>query len=153
MKMSDKVATHELARYDAMCRAIAEAREIDEVKDIRDKSGALEMYARQANDRDLERKVRDIRIRAESKAGELLAVREMSPAGRPPINRSSHTTDLPQKLSDTGISKDQSSQWQKLAAIPRDEFEEALADPVWTPTSRHRRDRSHLQRPIPLVHR
>jgi hypothetical protein len=35
----------QLVRYDAMCHAIAAAHEVDEVKDIRDKARAIEMYA------------------------------------------------------------------------------------------------------------
>jgi hypothetical protein len=40
-----------LAKYDAMCRAIAAAYEVDEVKGIRDRAIALETCARQAQRR------------------------------------------------------------------------------------------------------
>jgi hypothetical protein len=58
--------------YDAMCSAIAECYRIDKVKDIHDKALALELYARQAKNTDAERKVADIRLRAERRAGEIL---------------------------------------------------------------------------------
>jgi hypothetical protein len=39
-----------LVLYDAMCVAIANCHEVDEVKDFRDKAIAFEAYARQAKD-------------------------------------------------------------------------------------------------------
>ena len=37
-----------LVKYDAMCRAITECHKIDEVKDIRDRAKAFEVYAKEA---------------------------------------------------------------------------------------------------------
>jgi ribosomal protein L40E len=113
-----------LVRYDAMCHAIASAYEVDEVKEIRDKAVALQCYARQAKNAELERKCTEIRLRAERKAGELL--RQMEKQGPGQHQRSDRTTVAP-KLSELGVTKDQSSQWQKLAAVPEAEFEAALA--------------------------
>ena len=85
-------ADRALVRYDTMCRAIALAYEVDEVKDIRDKHLAIEVYARQAQNTEAERQAREIRIRAERKAGELLARRVMATGGGestigPPVTR------------------------------------------------------------------
>jgi hypothetical protein len=126
----------QLVRYDAMCRAIQEAHAVDEVKDIRDKARALEMYFRQARNKEAEEQARNIRLRGERKGGELLA--DMEKAASPGWNqhrgRSDDTTDH-KTLSDLGISKQQSSDWQKLAAIPEAEFEADLADPMWHPST------------------
>ena len=127
-----------LVRYHEMRNAIAECHAVDEVKDIRDKALALEEYARQANDTDLERQVHDIRVRAEQRAGELLRI--MPKVKGAPGNQ--HTGPLARDegsktLGDIGISYDQSSLWQKLAAVPKDEFEEALGNPLTLATAAH----------------
>lgn len=124
----------ELVRYDAMCHAIDQAFEVDEVKDIRDKALALEAYSRQARNTEAERRACEIRLRAERKAGELLSKAEKAKGARgnpggqgAPVVRSHD--DTTQTLAELGISKTQSHRWQQLAAVPQEEFEAALADP------------------------
>jgi hypothetical protein len=125
-----------LIKYDSMCRAIAEAYEVDEVKDIRDKSLALEAYFKQAKNTDAERKACEIRLRAERKAGELLKRMEANGErqGRGGDRRSESKSPAG-TLNDLGISKKQSAKWQQLADIPEADFEAALADPKKPSTS------------------
>jgi hypothetical protein len=84
---------------------------------------ALTVYARQALNLEAEQKAAGVRLRAERRAGELL--RESSRAGtrqKPGGDRRSKSTDMILKspsLSDLNISLNQSSNWQKLAAIPQ----------------------------------
>jgi len=121
-----------LVRYDAARKALAEARRVDEVKDIRDKALVLEAYAKQANDRDLLRWVNEIRLRAERRTGELLREMEKAKGARGTAgpgrgNKTASTAnDAVLKLKDLGVSRDQSSQWQRLAALPQAEFERRL---------------------------
>ena len=72
----------ELIRYDAMCRAIADAYEVDEVKDLRDKALAIEIYARQARNTEAERQACEIRLRAERKCGQFRGPQLTCPHGR-----------------------------------------------------------------------
>lgn len=122
----------ELVKYDAMCRAIDAAYEVDEVKDIHDKASALELYERLAKNVAAEDRCYQIRWRAATKAGELLKVQEKARRGPDKeggghSQRSENSTSEPKTLSELGISKQQSSDWQKLASVPKDQFEAALA--------------------------
>ena len=125
-----------LARYDAMCRAIDAAYKVDEVKDIRDQAIALETYARQAHNVEAERQACEIRLRAERKAGKLSAELERSSGGRP--GKTLPTMGRVSKagaLHKAGVSPKQAENWEKLAAVPDQEFEAALADRTAKPTT------------------
>jgi N6-adenosine-specific RNA methylase IME4 len=119
-----------LAKYDAARRALAEAQRVDEVKGIRDKAVALQVYAKQANDTELVRKATDIRLRAERRAGELLAEMEKNKgAVRGKTGRKGKPVlDVKPKLANLGVTKTQSSRWQKLAALGSNQFETLVAD-------------------------
>jgi hypothetical protein len=76
----------------------------------------------------------EIRLRAERKAGEILAATEKAKwapgpgRGKAGIPAGPAFTETP-TLRDLGISKQQSSDWQRLADVPQEQFEAALADP------------------------
>ena len=67
--MDDRPGT--LTRYDAACRAIAEARSVDEVLLIRDQARALAAAARVAKNRDMEADCVEIRLRATRRLDQL----------------------------------------------------------------------------------
>jgi hypothetical protein len=124
-----------------MCRAIDAAYEVGEVKDFRDKAIALETYARQALNVEAERRATTIRIRVERRTGELLAQMKKAKGGaekgtkRDGPGGKVMQSNGPTALRDLGISKQQSSDWQRLAAVPQKNFEAALADKSKMPST------------------
>jgi N6-adenosine-specific RNA methylase IME4 len=124
---------HALVRYEAACRALAEAKTVDEAKDIRDKAEAMRAYARQAKNKDLEVDAAEIRIRAERRLGELIKAqketRGLNEGGRPAktAENKSAVSDHPTLSQALGMPKIQaeqlSSRAQKLAAVPEAQFE------------------------------
>jgi hypothetical protein len=70
------------------------------------------------------------------KAGQILSETEKAkPSGANQHQDRLHDVTDPPTLNDLGVSKKQSSDWQKLADIPEVEFEAALADKTTKPTT------------------
>ena len=67
----------------------------------------------------------EIRLRAEQRAGELLREMPKRKGGNAsPEKLLSQTTTA--TLSDLGITRDQSSKWQKIATVPEEHFEAVI---------------------------
>lgn len=119
-----------LTSYDAMRQAIVQAHRIDDVKDIRDKAEALRQYAKQAGESlDSQNMIAEIKLRAERRAGELLAeMPKAKPSGSNQYEDRSHDVTDPPTLDDLGITKMQSSRFQAVASIPDALFEAHIAE-------------------------
>jgi N6-adenosine-specific RNA methylase IME4 len=129
----------ELVRYDAACKALAEAVSVDEVKDIRDVAMAMKLYAKQAKNKVLEADAYELRVRAERKLGKMIAAQKatvgLATGGQPYQQRRSTGTRAEPvasppapTLAEAGIDKKLSSRAQKMSAIPPAAFEEMVAE-------------------------
>lgn len=126
-----------VAEFEAAKAAIKAAQNVVDVKDIRDKADALRQYARKRADSfELQQNAAEITLRCERRIGELLADSELNRGtrgqlvgpgviggtpGLPPINEA-------QKLSELGITKNQSSRAQAIASLSEEEFEQKIAE-------------------------
>jgi len=111
-----------LEKYNKMKFAIQECHKIDEIKLIRDKAEAYRYVMIQAKESPgLIRKAEEIKLRAERRAGELLPEQiRKSEEGRPKEAFQGRT------LTNMNIERKQSSNWQRIASIPEDKFEEYI---------------------------
>src|ERR1700733_555349 len=121
-----------LGKYEAARQALADVRSVDEVKEIRDQAEAMRAYARMANDTEIELYAAEIKVRAERRLGEMIQEQKeaggLHEGGRPrkTCSLEEQVFDRP-TLADLGIDRKLSSRAQKIAAIPAQAFEAAVA--------------------------
>lgn len=120
-----------LVKLETAKQALAEARTVDEVKEVRDKAEALRLYVKQQGyGLEIQNDIAEIKLRAERRAGELLAEIDKAKGGNPKLQsilKPTGDTLSPVALEDLGISKKQSSRWQLEAEVPEEEFERHVA--------------------------
>ena len=81
---SEAVSDTALIQFDRARVALEKASTIDEVKDVRDQAEALRLYFRQTTEGlEMQNQCAAIKLRAERKAGEMLAEMDKHPGGNP----------------------------------------------------------------------
>jgi 16S rRNA G966 N2-methylase RsmD len=124
--MSSISADPVLAKLNLASRYLAEAKTLQEVKGVIALAEAARVFGKHVGASiEAINSASEIRLRAERKLGEILAVTPKAPAGRPPII-GSKVEPIP-TLASAGISKKTSSRAQALAAVPLEKFEAAIA--------------------------
>jgi len=106
-----------LIKYDAARVALAEASRVDDAKQIRDAATALETYARQIKDVDMEKWVAEIKLRASVRIGELSKALPTVP-GKRTDKQPSPAAGLGSKtaaLKAAGVTKQDASRCEALA--------------------------------------
>lgn len=120
----------EIVLVDGARKALAQAKTIDEIKDVRDKAEAIRKYVKQAGySLEAQNDAAEIKLRAERKAGE--TIQQMQENGQLATRGGDQKTkshDVTLNLSDLGLHKMQSRRWQLAAAIPDERFEQHVAE-------------------------
>jgi hypothetical protein len=115
-------AAQQLTIVQNASRELERAQTIGEIKEIRDKAEAVRKYAQSAAlGLDAQNHAAEVKLRAERKAGRLLASLNLRGGDRKSINQRDCL-----KLDDLGISQNQSTRWQLQSRLPDDEFEDYL---------------------------
>jgi N6-adenosine-specific RNA methylase IME4 len=120
-----------LIKYNKACHALAEAKSVDEVKDIRDKAIAMAAYARQAKNHDLEADAIEIRLRATRRLDQMRQAQKktvgLAEPGRPRKNGLSKNPIKP-TLASQGIDKNLAHHARTLGALSEKKFEQLAGD-------------------------
>ena len=114
------------AKYEAARVAIQECNKVDECKDWADKSAALASYAKQSQDKEMEKLAMRIRARAIQRCGELLGEIEAKRGGGRKSKGRHVPIDRKSAAEDAGLSPDQAKDAIRIASIPKNLFDEQV---------------------------
>jgi N6-adenosine-specific RNA methylase IME4 len=119
-----------LTNFDKARAALAKAKTVDELLNIKDSARRLRRYLKQSRESlEMQNQAAAIGVRAERRAGEMLRDGERARAGDNQYTRAgSNTLLLPPTLEEIGIKKIDSSRLQALASIPEEIFEQTITE-------------------------
>lgn len=123
-----------LAKLSAATTALAEAKSLDDVKRIIDIAEAARTYARAAKlGLEAANHAAEIKLRAERKAGEMLAQLERSPLSKGGDTRPASQNVMPVSeyatvLEESNVNHMTAHRWQTEATVPDEVFEQHIAE-------------------------
>lgn len=122
--------TDVLARVGAASNMLAEAKTLDDMKHIMDIAEAARTYAKAAKmGLVAQNHAAELKLRAERKAGELLATLERSKGGRPETQTSVvRVSEYRSVLQETQTAPTTAHRWQTIAAVPTQVFERVVIE-------------------------
>jgi N6-adenosine-specific RNA methylase IME4 len=111
-----------LAVLDGIRRVLAETTDLAQIKDFRDQAEAVRHYAKSAAlGLEMQNKAAEAKLVAERRAGEVLEEMRLRGGDRKSGHRKRGTV-----LDNLGISKVESTRWQREASVPEEEFQQYL---------------------------
>jgi len=114
----------DIIKYNQIRQQLVSCENIEEIKDIRDKTVALRSYAKQCKESlEKQNEIAEIKLRAERRCGQLLEKMDKSKGN------ADRGKDRGKKtLEEIGVNRNQSSNWQKLARMSNEDFEKWLEE-------------------------
>jgi len=119
-----------LLKLEGAVRMLAEAGTLEEVKHVHDLAQAAAEYARAARlGLEAQNSAAEIKLRAERKAGEMLAgLERATPQMARIMSNAGRDSDYAAVLEEIDTTRQAAARWQKIAALPDEQFEEYIAE-------------------------
>ncbi len=135
-----------LAKLDAATRMLAEARTLDEIKNIKDTAVAAQAYAKARGlGEEAERYASEIRLEASRRMGQvLIEAKDAGEFGQGVYKKSQLGTFC---IDEIGITKNESSAAQTLASVPEEEWETVKTEAVSEGVRTERKRAEAIKRP------
>ena len=116
-----------LVKINEAKKALAEARDLHSILEIRDRAAAIYTYTIAKGAGEAANVAKEIQLRAERQAGEFLRGMEKNKGQLSRGCMMQPRGDIP-TLAELGIEKTQSSRWQTAAELPEEDFEQYVAE-------------------------
>lgn len=122
--------TGALAQISQARRFLEQAKDLTDIKAVKDMAEAARLYARAKHlGLETENAAAEIKVRAERKLGETLASSDLNKGGRPmKTTRPGRAVSEDPTLAQLGITDDESSNAQAIAELPEVDFEQIVSE-------------------------